>query len=440
MGSITFNIREKFLNNILQYEKLPTIKWIPYYHNYNHLTKTHSGILKELASNLFFSVDDALTYSNILIKYGINIIFNKAKQEKGYKIWVPIDTLDKYIMSHKISINKKLNKAVGCLLGLAIGDALGVTEEIFPSSSFKETINRVLIQRKRLKKNPQMYMLGGGPLNNNGVTLEPGDFTDDTSMALCLADSLLITKTLDTYDLMIRFVKWWDEGYNASIKGKPVGLGGNINIALQKFKKNPKQPIAGGVNPDKDAGNGAIMRMAPVALFWYNNVNMAMNMAKLQASVTHNVSEVKDGCALMAFIICCGIEGKSKNEIFDILHIINSTLENEEIIELTHKNAKWKTKNESEIITLPGRNLWSLEAALWCVYHTNNFKDALIKAINLGGDSDTIGAIVGQIAGSIYGLNSIPSMWLNTLKHKLKIEKRAIALIKRSKFTHNMII
>ena len=172
-----------------------------------------------------------------------------------------------------------------------------------------------------------------------------------------------------------------------------------------------------------------------------------MNMSKIQASVTHNVSEVKDGCALMAFIICCAIalppeNGAiaGKNEIINKLHTIKSKLENREIIELTEKNAKWKTKNEDEIITLPGRNLWSLEAALWCIYHTNNFKDAVVKAINLGGDSDTIGAIVGQLAGAIYGLNNIPIKWLKTLKHGLKIEKRAIALIKRSNFTQDMII
>lgn len=336
----------------------------------------------------------------------------------------------------------KINKARACMLGLAIGDALGAAEETFPNATFDETIKKVLTQRERLRKNPLINMKA-----NPNFHLEPGDFTDDTSMALCLADSLLINQKLNLNDLIRRFVNWWDKGYNASVKilkngkwiGYSVGLGGNTGKALKNFKKT-LNPIAGGTDPNKDAGNGAIMRMAPVALYYHNDIDMAMNMAKLQAIVTHNVSESKDGCALMAYIICCAMEGKSKDEIFNSMYMINSKLENKDIIELTKIGASWRTKDEAKILTLPGRTLWSLEAALWCIYNTNNFKDAIIKSVNLGGDADTVGAIVGQMAGAIYGMNNIPALWLDTLKHKEKIEKRAIALINNEPFNDDMII
>lgn len=457
--SMPFDRMVNYINNTLSREGLDIINWRPYYHGYNYTTKKHNGIIKELASTPFQDIDNARPYINVLSKNNITFIFNKTRSQEELKIWIPVDKLSQNMVNSHIHINKTndstivLNRAIGCLLGMGIGDALGVTHEIFPRGSFDDTIQMVLAQREKLRLMPHTKMLGGTQTDNIGgkfgtVILEPGDFTDDTSMGLCLADSLLVQQRLDLVDLMKRFVSWWDTGYNASVRqfvngkwvGKSVGLGGNISKALQKFKTQPNNPIVGGTDPDKDAGNGAIMRVGPIALYWYNDIKMAMKMAKLQASVTHNIPEVKDGCALMTFIICKGLSNKSKHTILDSLHTIAPSLENNDIIDLTRPTASWKTKKEIEIITLPGRNLWSLEAALWCIYNTDNFKDAILKAVNLGGDADTIGAITGQLAGAIYGLDNIPEQWLNTLKHRFKIEKRAIALIKKEPFNNGMII
>jgi ADP-ribosyl-[dinitrogen reductase] hydrolase len=347
-----------------------------------------------------------------------------------------------------LKADKKKLKAVGSLIGLAIGDAMGVTQEIFPKGSLKDTIKMVLRQREGLAKNPQKDIIGNGPWKDHGVVLEPGDFTDDTSMALCLADSLIIKSGLDPPDLMERFIDWWDNGTNASIRikqdgkiiGKSVGLGHNVNLAMQRYKKNKSNPIAGGSNPDKDAGNGAIMRMAPIAIFWYYDVNKAIEMAKLQASVTHNVSEAMDACALMAYFICLGIAGKSKDEIFGSLESVISKLTNKDIIELAGANAKWKTKKDEQIVTLPGRTLWSLEAALYCVYNTNSFSEAIVKSVNLGGDADTVTAVTGQLAGALYGFDQIPIEWIKTLKHTSQIIKKALALFNKTKFTLEMVI
>ena len=435
------NDRIYFLNNVLRNNQLHLFSWIPYFQNYNPITHIHNSIITELASPIFQTQEQALPYLHALKENNITMTFDHIKKGNGWRIWLPINQLDK-------EISNQLNKSTGCLIGLVIGDAMGVTQEIFPNGSFDQTIEMVKKQRIILKKNPQINFLGDGPWKNNGVTLQPGDFTDDASMALCLADSLLSEKSLNPYDLINRYIKWWDEGYNASVRvfengqwiGKSVGLGGNINKAMVKFKNNPDNPIVGGTNPQTDAGNGAIMCMAPIPIYWHENKLKAMEMAQLQASVTHNISETKEASALMAHIICCAIKGQSKSQIFDSFNNLRAKFKNSEINQLLVQNATWKNKSDDQIITLPGRTLWSLEAALWCVYHTNNFKDCILKAVNLGGDADTVAAITGQIAGAIYGLNQIPQQWINQLSHNTKIKGKAHALFFKFPLDQNIMI
>ena len=430
-----------YLNNVLQNNQLHLFKWIPYFHNYNSTTEIHDGEIIELVTPIFETYKQILPYLHALQENNITLTLGHVKKGQGLRIWIPVKQLDQ-------EINNQLNRSIACLMGLAIGDAMGVTQERFPNGSFEQTVEMVKNQRLILKKNPQISFLGDGPWKNNGVTLQPGDFTDDTSMALCLADSLLFRKSLDPHDLMLRYIKWWEEGYNASVrtfqngqwKGQSVGLGGNINKAMIRFKNDPTNPIVGGTNPKTDAGNGAIMCMAPVPIYWHENKFKAMQMAQLQASVTHNVSETKEASALMAYIICCGIKGQSKSQIFDSIKNLETQFKNPEINQLVIQNAPWKNKSDDQIITLPGRTLWSLEAALWCIYHTDSFQDSIIKAVNLGGDADTVAAITGQIAGAIYGLNQIPQQWLDQLKHNTKIKGKAHALFFKFPLAQNLMI
>ena len=146
----------------------------------------------------------------------------------------------------------------------------------------------------------------------------------------------------------------------------------------------------GGTNPDKDAGNGVIMRLSPVPVYWSNDLEKAFIMTRLQTSTTHNVQETLDGSTLMTFMIWHGINGKNKTEIFEMIETCPD-LKHLEIIELTKSNAKWRTKTANEIRTLPGRCLWTLEAAMWSVWNKDNFKDAVVKSVWLGGDCDTVG-------------------------------------------------
>jgi len=243
-----------------------------------------------------------------------------------------------------------------------------------------------------------------------------------------LCDSILQRNTVDTADLVTKFRSWWYQGYNACRCNMSLGLGANTQEALERF--DPEQPelLTGGVNPDSDAGNGALMRLAPVPIYWHQDLDMAMLMARKQAQTTHNVQEAMDASALMTFVMWHAINGRDKAAIFGLLPELQDKLLHAEVAELATSNAKWRTAPEEHVITLPSRCLWTLEAALWCVNSTSNFEDAVVKAINLGGDADTVGAITGQIAGAIYGIKSIPDRCLQGLKHRDSILKRAVAL------------
>jgi ADP-ribosyl-[dinitrogen reductase] hydrolase len=318
-----------------------------------------------------------------------------------------------------------MERAIGSILGGAVGDSLGMVYEIFPCSADLRLVHdQVLTQRRKIAYD-NIALKEGGPWADKGLVLNAGEWTDDTSMMLCLADSILTTQNIDIADLMTRFVNWWFKSYN-SCNGYSLGLGSNVKRAIYTFdSKNPYE-IRGGKNPSQDAGNGSLMRLAPVPVFWHNDLLKAMEMARVQTSTTHNVLETLDGSALMCFIIWHALQGRTKDQIFGMLDQCPVTFP--EIAELCHVNAPWRSKTADDIRTLPGRCLWSLEAALWCVYYSHTFEDAMIKAVKLGGDADTVGSITGQIAGAIYGYGGIPQRWLEGLWHKDKIIARARAL------------
>lgn len=327
------------------------------------------------------------------------------------------------------------SQAIASILGGAIGDALGVYQETFPCSNDLEKIHSHVLKIRKSMVVPQTNYRSGGPWAKQGHVMKAGEWTDDTAMMLCLADSLLIKKTVDIGDLVSRFVAWWNTGYNSS-QGGAVGLGGNIRKAIMSF--DPKNPdrLLGGTNPSRDAGNGSLMRLAPVPVYWHNDLNEAISMARLQTAATHNVTECLDGSALMTFFVWHAINGVPKDRLFEILGDCPG-ISHPEINELTLPNASWRNKHADEIRTLPGRCLWSLEAALWCVYYTNCFKDAVIKAVNLGGDADTVASITGQMAGAIYGTDSIPRSWMSGLRHGNNIAARAKALFNHEPYDQN---
>jgi ADP-ribosyl-[dinitrogen reductase] hydrolase len=295
------------------------------------------------------------------------------------------------------AVDGATDRALGCLLGLAVGDAIGTTLEF----------------SRRDAHPPLTDMIGGGPFR-----LQPGEWTDDMSMALCLADSLIACGGLDQRDLMERFVRWWREGYN-SHNGRCFDIGITTRQALQRFL-DTGDPIAGSTNANT-AGNGSIMRLAPVALRWVDDREQAVSAARAQSVTTHGTPAAIEGCALLAGILVETIATGDKASV------LRRRSANESSIAAIAAGS-WRGK-ERHSIRSSGYVVDTLEAALWCVDRTSGFSDAVLLAANLADDADTVAAVTGQIAGALWGRSAIPRHWLDRLAWREEIENKADRLL-----------
>lgn len=285
-----------------------------------------------------------------------------------------------------------IDKFRGALLGLAIGDALGAPVEFKKRGSFR----------------PVKDMQSGGVFN-----LPAGYWTDDTSMALCLATSLIECQGFDAYDQMLRYCEWKDEGYLSST-GKCFDIGIATSLALSHFKKTGN-PFNSSTDPKK-AGNGCLMRLAPVALYFYTDLNLTKKMAIDSARTTHAAPECLEASQLFSAMLHLALNGASK---FDVVLQHGCTQLNSAGLQAI-ANGDYFIKTENQIIG-SGYVVESLEAALWCFYTSDNFEEAVLKAVNLGDDADTTAAICGQLAGAFYGESAIPAHWLNALHQRKMI-------------------
>jgi ADP-ribosyl-[dinitrogen reductase] hydrolase len=291
----------------------------------------------------------------------------------------------------------------GCLLGLACGDAVGTTLEFKPRGSFE----------------PISDMIGGGPFD-----LEPGQWTDDTSMALCLAESLVEKKGFDPLDQMERYVRWYRTGYLSST-GVCFDIGGTTAAALRRFEKTG-DPFSGPTD-SRSAGNGSLMRLAPVPLFFFPDRDAMIFYAGESSRTTHGARECIDACRFFASILYNALSGMDKERVlFDHEEAIVDAPAVREILK-----GEYKAKAEDQIQGT-GYVVQSLEAALWCFYTTNTFKDAVLKAANLGDDADTTAAICGQVAGAYFGQDGIPDAWLKKLSmgKEIKLLARNLCMIR----------
>ena len=279
-----------------------------------------------------------------------------------------------------------LDRFRGCLLGLAVGDAVGVTAEFKPRGTFE----------------PVTDMVGGGHFG-----LPAGAWTDDTSMALCLATSLLEKNGFDAQDQMERYWRWYQEGYLCSI-GKCFDIGNTTRTALEEFHITGN-PFSGRTDP-LSAGNGSIMRLAPVVMMYYPNLEAVLHYAAKSSRTTHGALECLEACQLLGGIIFRAFQGKSKSEILIEKDVVPFTSEALKEISL----GDYFEKAEGQIQGT-GYVVQNLEAALWCFWTTETFDEAILKATNLGDDADTTAAVCGQVAGAYYGESGIPKQWLKKL-------------------------
>jgi ADP-ribosyl-[dinitrogen reductase] hydrolase len=273
----------------------------------------------------------------------------------------------------------------GCLLGLACGDALGTALEFRRPGTFE----------------PLCDMVGGGPFD-----LAPGKWTDDTSMALCLAESLLYCGGFDARDQMARYTNWWQWGYLSST-GECFDIGYTVRSALTRFSETCN-PFSGSTDP-MAAGNGSLMRLAPVVMYFYPDRN-AVDAHSIESSrTTHGAAEAIECCRLLGLKIFKALDGCCKE---DILLAEPPGLTEPRVVEVSRGSFLRKRYTE---ISGSGYAVASLEAALWCFAHNSDYPSTVLAAANLGDDADTTAAIAGQLAGAHYGVGSIPSEWLRKL-------------------------
>ncbi|MBF0239047.1 MAG: ADP-ribosylglycohydrolase family protein [SAR324 cluster bacterium] len=302
------------------------------------------------------------------------------------------------------------HRFIGSLLGLAIGDAVGTTLEFSRPGSFK----------------PVTDMTGGGPFH-----LQPGQWTDDTSMALCLTESLIERQGFDPEDQMRRYVSWYTRG-TMSCTGGCFDIGYTTRTALHAFQQTGN-PFSGKTDPHS-AGNGSIMRLAPVPLAFHPVPGQAVFLSGESSRTTHGTPECVDACRYLGALIVGALLGNSKENLLkECFEPEAGIWKKHPLVPAIHAVAQGSFRHKQPPqIQGTGYVVQSLEAALWAFYHSQNFEEGLLKAVNLGDDADTTGAVYGQIAGAFYGIDGIPQRWRTKVAWNTQITQMANKLYELS--------
>ena len=329
-----------------------------------------------------------------------------------------------------LKIKDEEKRGIGSMLGMVIGDAMGARNEFKP-------IRYNIIDLKDMGKLP------GGNFN-----LSPGQWTDDTSMGLCLADSLLMKNgELDEQDLMRRFIAWVKSGYNNAFRfnhkyGLPirrsVGLGGNISLSIFRYIDYYRKfncELEGGTDAgdQQTSGNGSIMRNAAIPICFHEDIILACDNARKQSKVTHQGLEAKECCSLLTHIIVKifkgnqelktileNLEKEFKTDVKSVEFLAKSKMEGNDI------NRDWNWKIKKQYHYSPERSNYNegyigsyamdaMAMSLNILYNTDSFENAIIRSVNLRGDSDSVSSVVGQIAGAYYPIENIPGDWIKEI-------------------------
>ncbi len=279
-----------------------------------------------------------------------------------------------------LSPDQALDRAQGALLGLASGDAVGTTLEF-----------------QRRDQGHVSDMVGGGPFR-----LAPGEWTDDTSMALCLADTYAAKGKFDYATFADAMVRWYRQGEN-SVNGRCFDIGNVTRRALEGWEAQGLGRV--GNLEASTAGNGSLIRLAPTAIFRRHSLSASWWESVTQSGVTHGAVEVQDCCKLFAAQLHLALNGADKHEA--LAPKVRPLQPRPMVI-----NAGEYKQKSREQIRSSGYVVDTLEAALWAVWNTDNFRDAILLAANLADDADSVAATAGQIAGALYGVSGMPPEWV----------------------------
>ncbi len=314
--------------------------------------------------------------------------------------------------------------AKGILLGLSVGDALGVPVEF--------------TSRKTLQQRPVTTMISHG--THNQVS---GTWSDDSSLSFCLAESLCIG--FDLKDQAQRFVNWYEQGYWTP-HGKVFDVGIATSGAIWSLK-NGTEPTKAGGNDERSNGNGSLMRILPLLFeLQGKSIQERFQIVQQVSSLTHGHIRAVIACFIYLEYALELLQNKDKKGAFDKVSVAcleflrNHALCSEKELFIFHRifpfdDPLYETKaiydyDEPQLYS-SGYVLHTLEAALWCFLNTDSYKDAVLKAVNLGEDTDTTGAVTGGLAGLFYGYEAIPEEWLSVLARRSDIEDLAVRLRER---------
>jgi ADP-ribosyl-[dinitrogen reductase] hydrolase len=278
-----------------------------------------------------------------------------------------------------------LKRARASFLGLALGDALGATTEFLLPCEIK------------YKYKVHNKIIGGGWLN-----LKPGQVTDDTQMSLCIARALVLSGGWDAQAVMDHFADW--------LKSKPVDVGATCRRSISRYivKGEIGRPYS-----DWDAGNGAAMRMAPVALFTLGDERLLEKLAVDQARFTHNNVLSDAACVTLGRLVQQGIFGAERPAMHAVVRELIAKFP-------TFQFNRYRGGASAYVVE-------TLQTVFHYFFGTAHFEECLIGVVNQGGDADTTGAIAGMIAGAFYGPEELPKKWLKKLDPAVRREVEGLA-------------
>lgn len=305
---------------------------------------------------------------------------------------------------------KLVDRYRGCMVGLACGDAVGTTLEFKKPGTFL----------------PIEDMVGGGQFQ-----LRAGEWTDDTSMTLCLAESLVECKGMNARDQMKRYLRWFREGHMTP-HGQCFSIGNTVRQSIELFERNDN-PYAGPTH-DANSGTGSLMRTAPIAMWFRDRPADAMVAAVDASRTTHGSKASVDACRFFVGLLIGALEGRTREELlaprFEPAAGTWAAAPLEERIDAVAAGS-YRGKNPPAIRG-DGFVVHALEAVLWAFAGARDFRDGLLKVVNLGEDADTTGCIYGALAGAHWGIDAIPEKWRAKLAKRMTLERFAVALHDRT--------
>lgn len=291
----------------------------------------------------------------------------------------------------------KLDRYRGSFIALAIGDALGAPIQFKTRDTYLHLV----------------AYTQGGKFNS-----QKGEYTDDTAMALCLAQSLIDSNGFAAHSQLENYVKWLRDGY-MSTRDKAFDIGFTVYQSVLNYMhtKETTTPL----KQEEYSGNGSLMRLAPVVLYYADDIQKAVFYAGKSSLTTHSSPIAVDGCRYFAYILTQLLHGAHKFELFTpqemekMNHFFKKEPLHPEISKIANGSFLTKTREQ---ISSSGYIVHTLEASLWAFYNGKSFKESLLKAVNLGDDADTVGAVTGQLCGAFYGFSQIDDDFLSKLYNK----------------------